>query len=389
VRDERRVKQFALRQDWTWRPSDRHLTNWGIHAAYGEADYAYSGSAEYFGLQALYEGRPESLSRSLVARPKGGSYAMYLSDRWKVSARAVLEWGLRWDDQTYTDLSSDSQLSPRVSFMLRPRDDTELRLSFGRYYQSQSVHALQIEDGITNFWPAQRADHFIVGLKRLISNETAIRLEVFQKRVHDVRPRFENLYDPLSLMPELAADRIRLDPSEAEATGLELSADRAVGDWNWWASYTWSKVGDRIDGQDVARSWDQRHAVQGGLSWHNEVWDFSAAASVHTGWPRTTLALVETGVVANGEPINVAVPGSRNEFHYPTFASFDVRLSRRFNVPRGSLLAFIEISNLLNRRNVCCTDWDLAEDEQGSEVLENSLDYWMPLLPAIGVLWEF
>jgi hypothetical protein len=83
------------------------------------------------------------------------------------------------------------------------------------------------------------------------------------------------------------------------------------------------------------------------------------------------------------------VPGPRNEFRYPTFASLDVRLSRKFDVRRGSLTAFVEISNLLNRRNVCCIDWDLAEDAQGNEVLENSLDYWMPLLPAIGVLWEF
>ena len=389
VRDDRTVKQFALRQDWVWRPSDRHLTQWGIHATYGEADYDYAGSAEYFGLQALYENQPESLARSLVASPNGSSYALYLSDRWKVSSRAVLEWGLRWDDQTYTDLSSDSQLSPRVNFMLRPSDDTEFRLSFGRYHQSQPIHALQIEDGLTNFWPAQRADHFIVGVKHLINNETAIRLEAFQKRIGDVRPRFENLYDPLNLMPELAADRVRLDPSSAEARGLELSADRAVGDWNWWASYTWSKVTDRIDGQDVPRSWDQRHAAQGGFSWHNEVWNFSAAASVHTGWPSTTLTLVEAGVDANGEPINVAVPGPRNELHYSTFASVDVRLSRRFDVPRGSLLAFVEISNLFNRRNVCCTDWDLTEDGQGNEILENSLDYWMPLLPAIGVLWEF
>ena len=29
------------------------------------------------------------------------------------------------------------------------------------------------------------------------------------------------------------------------------------------------------------------------------------------------------------------------------------------------------------------------EDETGDLVLESSLDYWLPLLPAIGILWEF
>jgi len=389
VTDRRDVSQFALRQDWAWSPSERHRTQWGIHVAYGEANYSYAGSAEYFGLQAIYDNQQAELSRSLVADPKGGSYALYVSDRWRLSQRAVLEWGLRWDDQTYTDLSSDSQLSPRLNMMFRPWDKTELRFSVGRYHQSQAVHSLQIEDGITNFWPAQRADHLIVGLKHLTESNTSIRLEAFQKDIRDVRPRFENLYDPLSLMPELAADRERLDPSRADARGVELSADRTLDAWSWWATYTWSKVTDRIDGRDVPRSWDQRHAAQGGFAWNSEAWNFSAAASIHSGWPSTDLALVEQGLDADGESIYVAMPGPRNENRHPTFTSVDVRLSRKFKVRRGSLLAFVEISNLFNRRNVCCIDWDLEEDALGNESLEYSHDYWLPLLPAIGVLWEF
>ncbi len=387
--DTRDVTRFALRQDWIWSPSARHRTQWGIHAAYGEADYAYDGSAAYFGLQAIYQDQPDAVSRSATASPTGGSYAIYVSDRWRLTPRAVFEWGLRWDDQTYTEVSSDSQLSPRLNLMVRTAEATELRFSLGRYHQSQPLQSLQIEDGITNFWPAQRADHIIAGVKHLINNETAVRLEIFQKEIRDVRPRFENLYDPLGLMPELQADRVRLDPTRARARGLELSTDRTAGAWNWWGSYTWSEVSDRIDGRDVPRSWDQRHAVQGGFAWQNEGWNFSMAASIHSGWPRTDLALIDAGVDADGEPINVAVPGPRNQFRHPTFSSVDVRLSRKFDVRRGTLLAFVEISNVLNRRNVCCIDWDLEEDAAGNESLEFSRDYWMPLLPAIGVLWEF
>ena len=113
------------------------------------------------------------------------------------------------------------------------------------------------------------------------------------------------------------------------------------------------------------------------------------AASVHTGWPKTSLSLVEAGLDSDGEPVFDAVPGPRNQSRHPTFSSVDARLSRRFKVPRGSLLAFIEISNLFNRKNVCCLDWDLEEDAAGNETLEFSEDYWLPLLPAIGVLWEF
>ena len=389
VCDYREITQVSLRQDWTWNPSSEHRTHWGIHATYSEADFAYDGEAEYFGLQAIFVGQPASVSRSLVASPNGGSYAVYLSDRWKMSDRALLEWGLRWDDQTYTDLGSDSQLSPRVSLMFRSSANTELRLSAGRYYQSQPIQSLQIEDGIDTFWPAQRADQLIAGMRYLTANDISVRVEAFHKEIQKVRPRFENLYDPLGILPELQADRVRVEPSQARARGVEISADQSAGAWNWWASYTWSKVSDKIDGRSVPRSWDQRHALQGGFGWHDERWDFSAAASVHSGWPTTDLDLVETGVDPDGESIYVAIPGPRNAEKLATFASIDVRLSRRFDVPRGRLLAFVEVSNVLNRRNVCCVDWDLDEDADGNPFLENSLDYWMPLLPAIGILWEF
>ena len=378
VRDYRDIRQIGLRQDWIWRPSDRHRSQWGIHIRHDEAEYSYDGTARYFGLQERF-GRPD-IDRSLVAAPHGGSYAVYFSDRWKIGDRALLEWGLRWDDQTYTSLDSDSQLSPRVSFLWRPRENGELRISLGRYHQSHPIQSLQIEDGITTFWPAQRGDQFIVGFRQRVGRHTSVRAEVFHKEIRDLRPRFENLYDPLGVMPELQADRVRLDPARARAQGVELSVDRSRGAWTWWASYTLSKVSDRIGGRDEPRSWDQRYALQGGFAWHDERWNFSLAASAHSGWPTTDLILDGDGR---------AVPGPRNALRLPSYASVDLRLSRKFDVRYGSLMAFVEISNVLNRRNVCCVDWDIEENADGNPVLESSLDYWMPLVPAIGILWEF
>jgi len=51
----------------------------------------------------------------------------------------------------------------------------------------------------------------------------SLRLEVFHKEIRNVRSRFENLYEPLGLIPELHADRERLDPTKAACAGA--SAD--------------------------------------------------------------------------------------------------------------------------------------------------------------------
>ncbi|NNC77236.1 MAG: TonB-dependent receptor [Woeseiaceae bacterium] len=389
VHDEREVRQFGFRQDWQYRATDEHSMQWGFSIINSRADYAYDGQADYFGLTALYRGQESSVTRNVSATPKGASYALYVADRWKLSPKFIVEWGLRWDDQTYTNLSSDSQLSPRASLLYRWRPDTDLRFSWGRYHQSQGIQELQIEDGVSNFWPAQRADHLIAGLQHRLNDAVVVRVEAFHKDMQNVRPRFENLFDPLALIPEFQPDRVRLEPGSAKSSGLEVSVDGEIGDWSWWSSYTLSKATDSLNGRDELRSWDQRHAVQAGVSWANEKWQFALAAGSHTGWPTTDLDLVQAGVDANNQPVFEAVPGPRNVLQHPTFTSVDFRVSRKFDVRRGSLTAFIEVSNLMNRDNVCCTDWDVEQDDEGNTELESSRDFWLPLLPAIGVLWEF
>jgi len=67
----------------------------------------------------------------------------------------------------------------------------------------------------------------------------------------------------------------------------------------------------------------------------------------------------------------------------------DARISRRFRVGKGTITAFLEVSNVFDRKNLCCRDYDFEEDADGNEVFELSDDYWLPRLPAIGFLWEF
>ena len=388
VADDRDIDQVGFRQDWSMHGSESHLLQWGFAFEQHKARYAYKGNAEFFGVRAIFENVPSTINRDLTAAPSGPSYALYMSDKWKVAARTILQFGLRWDDQTYTGLPSGSQLSPRFSILHALSPKTELRFSWGRYYQSQGIHELQIEDGVTDFFPAQQADHIIVGISRKLGSNHAIRLELFQKDMGDLRPRYENLYDPLALIPELQADRIRIAPTSALARGLELSVSRSGQSLSWWANYSLAEVTDTVDGMEVPRSWDQRHSLQAGLTWSVNNWDFSVAGLIRSGWPTTSLALEEV-IGPGGETGFIAIPGPRNAEQLPHFASLDARISRKFDVGRGTITAFFEVSNLLDRNNVCCFDYDLETDENGEEFLEYSLDYWLPLLPAVGFLWEF
>ena len=161
-----------------------------------------------------------------------------------MSQKATVEWGLRWDDQTYNDVRSDAQISPRINVLYAPDAKTEYRVTWGRYHQSQGIQELQIEDGITAFRRAERSDHVIAGLRRLVGESMSLRIEGFYKDVSRVRPRFENLYDPLGVIPEFQPDRVEVAPQSARSLGLELSLDQSIGNWTGGRPIPWP--GQRI-----------------------------------------------------------------------------------------------------------------------------------------------
>lgn len=388
VRDDREVEILGLRQDWGWDLSDAHLLKWGFDLKKQDATYHYESVANYFGAYLLFPGIPDRRVRNITAAPEGNAYSLYLADRWMVTPYTTVDVGLRWDKQTWLGPASGSQLSPRVSLLHSLNESTDLRVTWGKYHQSQGIHELQVEDGVEHFWPAQESDHLIAGLTYRWPSGISVRVEAFNKDYADLRPRFENLLDPLPLIAEFEVDRIRVAPESGKSTGFEVTVEHdREPDLSWWASYGWSRVTDRIDGRSESRNWDQRHSFQAGVAWQPEDWEIGAAVKVHSGWPTTAAFLVGE----DEDDLRIEF-GPRNAENLNTFFNLDVRIARDWEYPDSRLTAFLEISNLTNRENDCCVDYDLEFDEEEEDAepeFERSVDHWLGITPSIGILWEF
>jgi len=63
-------------------------------------------------------------------------------------------------------------------------------------------------------------------------------------------------------------------------------------------------------------------------------------------------------------------------------------VSRDFALSRGDLTVFAEVTNALDRRNPCCTDYSY-DYVDGLLTLERDERHWLPLVPSIGVLWKY
>lgn len=389
VDDDRQFRSLALKQDWTFAMADAWLLAAGFELKRLEASYAYDAvllvSPPF---DTILDNRPVT-RRSVETAPRGSQYAAYTELRLQPTDRLTFDAGLRWDQQTYTTARDDEQVSPRLNLLYRIGKATELRLAFGEYYQAQEINELQVSDGLVDFHPAQRAQHLVASLEHELGSGTDLRIEAYQKKYRSLMPRFENLFDPLVLIPELEIDRVGIVAESARSEGLELSlAGTGAEDLAWWASYTWSRAEDETRGESIRRGWDQTHALNAGFSVEWKAWSFSAAAVVHTGWPKTLLHAEAVGN-PDGSTTLVASAEPRNSRRHALFASLDARASRRFDLPRGDLTAFLEVTNLGNRENPCCTVYSVGFDESGEPLLLASESTWLPIVPSLGIVWRF
>jgi len=375
-----------LRQDWQWLANDNWMLSLGGNLRRLDADYRFSSlQAVESPFDSILDNQPAT-SRNFVIAPSGNQYAAYGELRWQPASRWTIDFGLRWDQQNYTTADDDEQYSPRASLLYTPAERTELRIGWGQYYQAQEINELQLSDGISAFFPAQRAEHFVISLQHGFSAGVETSLSAYRKSFRTLRPRFENVFNSLTLLPELQFDRVRIDPFGAEAVGIEFTVNRgsSAEDVLWWLGYSWSRIDDQTTRGDVKRSWDQTHTVKAGVSWRYRGWDFSAAGEVHTGWPKTTMTGELVALPNGGTALELDV-SPRNTLRYSVFHTFDVRVSRRFDVKRGDLTGFLEISNLYDRSNPCCTEYSLLGD--GS--LTSREAHWLPLVPSLGIVWQF
>lgn len=376
--DDRRYESAAVKADWAYLFNDRHLLSWGAELRRSSADYRYVASRSLR--------LPISLPSPLAAPPadldvderfEGRRSSAYVSYRARPLSSVTTDIGLRWDAQSYLE---DHQISPRVNVLLDLTERLRLRASWGKYFQTQRLDELQVNDGLVDFLPAQESEHYVLGIEYLLGGGTSVRLEAYRKEIEQIQPRSENLYARVSLLPELLPDRVTIAPLGGESTGLELSADGEIGRWRWWASLTRARTYDVFENGRAARDWEEPWSLKGGAIRTGDVWNLALTTTWHSGWPISALRLDDGQLAAS------AFNGRR----FGEFGSVDLRLSRAVRLERSELEWYVSVTNVIARDNACCIDYEVAFDDAGRPSdLTLVTDHWLSIVPNVGVLWRF
>lgn len=374
--------RFEISNFWSYSPHPRSTFVFGGELSISHSAYEYSREVQFTPQTAAAFGRPEVDILQTAIKPEVVTYALYAANR-RRWADFEAEIGLRVDGQDLRDMGHHTQVSPRLNLRYDVNRRARIYASAGRFTQAQHIEEWRVEEGQSRADPAQLSIHTVLGFSFDTQSAARWSVEAYSKRWTRVSPYFDNTLNPLSLLPDLAPDRVRLAPRSSEASGLEVNGRVPVSDRSTaWGSLSWSRVADDFGTRDVLRSWDQSLAFSLGYSWQWSSLSLSALGGWHRGWPRTRYELTAP---TDPDPGSIEL-GVRNAVRWQDFYSLDLRASWTWRLERGDFATTLELTNATNRSNPCCA---FLEGANPGPFVTVETDNWLPAIVNLGFVFRW
>ncbi|MFC1660950.1 TonB-dependent receptor domain-containing protein [Gemmatimonadota bacterium] len=391
VDDENTTWYLGLRQDWQLLQSARTMLKWGFDLRWGTSNYDYF-RAKFSWVPNLTDPEgPDAWPRhdtvTIAASRSGSQAGAYLASRLQVTDGLTVEAGLRYDRQSHT---GEHQVSPRIHAAWQLTPGTALRGAWGHYHQSQGLAELWAADADTTFYPAQKAEHRVLGLEQRFGSGYSLRLEAYQRRLSDPLPEYRRVARNLgALWEEALEDRVFVRPERGRAEGIEMFVKSpGRGRLAWSGSYALSRTEEKVSEEWVPRPYDQRHAVNLQIAFRPTAdWSIAAGWIYHSPWPFTEVKYLVDETVW-GNLFFRRYPDVLNQGRLTPYKRLDFRASRKLRFGRGELLLYVDVFNLLNRQNAMDLEqW--AGFVDGRLVTDQDLYPQLGIMPSVGLKWTF
>ena len=242
TRYDSKVKDASITADFRFRPVAAHDLRWGVKGSLQQLSpiiHAYSYNYDYTPTK---ETRMET-DRTIGKRQNLLTASVYAEDDWTVASWLMANVGLRYslfsvENKTY------GSLEPRASvrFLLTPA--MALKLSYAR--MAQGVHLLSSSNIVmpSDIWvpvteeiPLMRSNQYAGGVNYEIMKGLEASVEGYYKTMDNVL-EYNNGASWLNCTGDWQS---LVSLGKGRSYGVELMAQRTVGNTTGWVSYTWAK----------------------------------------------------------------------------------------------------------------------------------------------------
>lgn len=392
ITDSRSFGFYGFKQDHILELSPLYSLHAGININFMEAEY------DYFSVQEnrykidphYYYYRHDTLK--YINDMTGRTFGAYLSNQIHIAPFIKTVIGLRYDHPSYI---GDDYISPRINAVFDIGKKTSLHCGWGYFYQPQALYELAVADDDTTFYPAERAEHYIIGLEKKFTN-FRFSLEGYYRKTTNLRPDYRNFLFRTYLYREANFDRVKLILDNSRSKGLELLLKNDDNKhFNWQAAYVLSYVReklleytfDHLDisyNKDIPGEFDQRHTLFIDLSYKpSPTWKFALSWEYHSGWPFTKQSKDDFW-----DYLVITTFDDIYEQRLPVYHRMDFRINRLFNTSKGRINIFLEIINLYDHDNIFAYKYDIISTEDGNDFQKKPI-YYLHFLPSLGVSWKW
>ncbi|MGA9293811.1 MAG: TonB-dependent receptor [Ignavibacteriaceae bacterium] len=309
-------------------------------------------------------------------------YSAYFNYNRLLFSKINFNIGLRVDE--FSAIKNNIGISPRGSLSYKLTELTNINFSTGIYYQSPSYIWLEAFESNKNL-DMIKVDQFILGFDHRLTEDALLKVEGFYKRYSDypastIRPYlilsntgagFEGSsgnFASFGLEPLVSA-------GFGKARGVELSVQKKLSDIPFYGllSLTYCNADyTSLDGTERPGSYDQNWLfnLSGGYK-INEFWEVSMRFRFASGSPYTPFN-------SNGTQDVI----SYNTRRLKSAHSLDIRADKRWYFSGWTLITYLDVQNIYNKKNSTSIRWDSRENR----VDETSS---IGILPSIGISAEF
>ena len=348
-------------------------------------------------------------------------YIGYLISNWKPSDELNIEAGLRYD---YFDSDRDFQnLDPRLQVKYRLTETSSLKLAAGIYHQYLNrvprMFFVSLWSSADEYTKGSLSKHLILGFQKEIGAVYEFETEVYYKLYRDIYQYNQNLFSDVrperydaDNKPVFTSSQGLYNRGDGNSYGLELLLRKDVGTFTGWIGYSLARTTYNFDGINKGNDFIPRHDRTSTINavmnidiknLLNEIYDrpteiYKSNWSLGLNFIYTTgqpITLPGSFYVANNLPdwqnpqriVNL-YPTSINEFRLPPYIRFDLSLSYKKEYETWTLEPFLQVFNMLNRKNTWFIDYKI-ENKNGITTINKNTVGMFPILPSIGVNVKF
>lgn len=349
---ENDVTDLSFKLDNEWNIHKSHKIGFGLQVSSMQTSYIYNVN--------------DTLS-ILNKDNKAIFSSLYLGDKWALTDRIILDFGLRG---TYYDITTDVYIEPRFSFSYSLLDNLKLKGAWGHYYQFvNQVVSEDVLEGNKDFWLLTDetmqpgfAEQFILGTE-YETNNYFFSVEGYYKNLNNLYEFSERIIRN----PRDFADKNNFISDffigDGYSTGIEFLVKKKFGDFNGWLSYTLGNVEYEFpafdDGKPFPADQDRRHEIKVVGTYDLGNWNFSANWIYATGLSYTAPESQYFITLLNGETVSYIHVSDKNANRLPDYHRLDVNVAYKFKNKSLNGELGLSVFNLYDQKNVWYKQYDL------------------------------